>query len=662
MSASAFVGRVGGLAVALGVGAVLGGLGLGTASASPSDTSSATDSASSASSRPDAAEGARGARSTPGLAVSARARGVKAAMQPVTSPAATLKSSGSDAVPVTAAATAQAPSPFQVGSGRVRILLPTLVAQPISLAQASFSAPAAVATQAVGETTEPVAVAAALPAATTGLVEPAVSLQPGSDPSGPAESPLSWGVLAAARRDSATAAAVASAEAVNPISAFFFNQTPSLTWTANPGQGSNGVVTGILTATDGDSSPLTYSVSSAPSHGSVVIGPGGSYTYTPAAEFLPTGTTDSFGVTVSDSSTGFHIHGLGGLLNLLTFGLLGSNGHTAETTVAVTVAPAWTTTTVEVGQRPLGIAVSLVDGRVYVANYDDNNISVIDAATNTVTKIIALTQIPGCLDCGPGSLAVTPNGSQLYAIDGGSVPLSGVDSAYIYRTTVSAINTAINAISSVELGSNSGSIAVVASPDGQAVYVGFPGWPSPIPVINTTTNQLTGRLNSPTGSMALAVSPDSQRLYAMYGRDVWTTAVSANQPGNLYTASRSFLNGMALSPDGRTLYVSESNGVKVIDSATGDVRETVNLPGQVNTSTDGFGTYSTVAVSPDGTRLYVLNPSGGTMYVVDTVSSSVVSVVPVGATPYAVAVSRDGKSIYVTNQSANTLTVISNLT
>ena len=44
---------------------------------------------------------------------------------------------------------------------------------------------------------------------------------------------------------------------------------------------------------------------------------------------------DSFDVTVSDVSSGFHIHSLSGLINLVTFGLLGESGHTYTRTITI---------------------------------------------------------------------------------------------------------------------------------------------------------------------------------------------------------------------------------------------------------------------------------------------------------------------------------------
>ena len=141
-----------------------------------------------------------------------------------------------------------------------------------------------------------------------------------------------------ARRGAARATAAATN--VDPIRARFFNATPTLRWAADPEQGANGVVTGMLDATDAEGDPLSFTVTAAPSNGTVVVGTDGSYTYTADESLAYAGTTDSFTVTASDAGAGFHLHGVAGLLNLLTFGFFGLGGHTATATVPVTVA-AW---------------------------------------------------------------------------------------------------------------------------------------------------------------------------------------------------------------------------------------------------------------------------------------------------------------------------------
>lgn len=57
-------------------------------------------------------------------------------------------------------------------------------------------------------------------------------------------------------------------------------------------------------------------------------------------------------MTVSDADSGFHIHGISGLLQiLLTFGLLGDSGHETANVVSVAVAPYSRTNTAPTAPR-----------------------------------------------------------------------------------------------------------------------------------------------------------------------------------------------------------------------------------------------------------------------------------------------------------------------
>lgn len=143
----------------------------------------------------------------------------------------------------------------------------------------------------------------------------------------------------AAAQTSAIARATARADAAaNPIAELFFNATPTLNPTRT-GQDSQSVVTGDLNIDDPDSAAVTYTVTEQPERGSVVVDADGRYTYTPDDAYARIGTTDAFTVTVSDAPSGFHIHGLEGLLNLLSFGLIGAAGHATTTRVTVVVDP-----------------------------------------------------------------------------------------------------------------------------------------------------------------------------------------------------------------------------------------------------------------------------------------------------------------------------------
>jgi hypothetical protein len=111
----------------------------------------------------------------------------------------------------------------------------------------------------------------------------------------------------------------------------FFNKTPTLAHNWLDNNLVDGRIVGNLNPTDRDGDILTYTTTD-PSYGAVEVFSDGSFSYAPDPDYPG---HDTFNVTVSDAGNGFHIHGLSGLLHLLTFGLLGNDGHTNTATITV---------------------------------------------------------------------------------------------------------------------------------------------------------------------------------------------------------------------------------------------------------------------------------------------------------------------------------------
>ncbi len=127
------------------------------------------------------------------------------------------------------------------------------------------------------------------------------------------------------------------------------------------------------------------------------------------------------------------------------------------------------TATVKVGRTPTGIAVSPDGTRVYVANYNSNNISVIDTAANNVTATV---------DVGshPGGVAVSPDGTRVYV-------------ANEFNHSVSVIDTAANNVIATVTDVGSYPWGVAVSPDGTKVYV--VNEDGTVSVIDKATNDVT---------------------------------------------------------------------------------------------------------------------------------------------------------------------------
>ena len=74
------------------------------------------------------------------------------------------------------------------------------------------------------------------------------------------------------------------------------------------------------------------------------------------------------------------------------------------------------------GKSPAGVAVSPDGKKVYVTNYGDKTVSVIDTATKAVTATVSVGR-------GPKEIAVTPDGTKVYVANSESGSISVIDTA-----------------------------------------------------------------------------------------------------------------------------------------------------------------------------------------------------------------------------------------
>jgi hypothetical protein len=162
-----------------------------------------------------------------------------------------------------------------------------------------------------------------------------------TDPVAPAQAPTLWAVLGWVRRE---------------IEYTLFNHTPTMRYNANENsQGVDGVIHGDLHASDADADKLTFTVTSAPSRGSVAVNPDGTFTYTPNSALASAGGTDTFTIAASDvPGNPFHLHGLNTVL-------APDFGSTATTRVTVLVNPIGATSTSPLATADQVAAEQLVD-------------------------------------------------------------------------------------------------------------------------------------------------------------------------------------------------------------------------------------------------------------------------------------------------------------
>ena len=122
------------------------------------------------------------------------------------------------------------------------------------------------------------------------------------------------------------------------------------------------------------------------------------------------------------------------------------------------------------------------------------------------------------------------------------------------------------------------------------------------------------------------------------------------------------LSDVAVSPDGSRLYVVSSVYAYDFDTETYVYSGFLDL---INTATNtvvatvvvGAGPLG-IAVSPDGSCVYVANVGGDSVSVINTATNTVVATVPVSWNPVGVAVSPDSSRVYVTTNGNRSVAVI----
>lgn len=187
-----------------------------------------------------------------------------------------------------------------------------------------------------------------------------------TDPGAPAQSPVSWVMVGAARRDLGDrrvasplpAAAVSTgqvldqtdqpaqqavANAVAPsfdqiIQYTLFHKSPTANPVQAPGRSPNGSVTGSLNAASYNGATLTYSLAQGPNSGNVVLGEDGSYAYTPNTALAAAGGTDGFSVAIDNGGPDYRLTGIGGAIQGILSTLAQLIGLRQPDVVTVTVA------------------------------------------------------------------------------------------------------------------------------------------------------------------------------------------------------------------------------------------------------------------------------------------------------------------------------------
>ena len=250
---------------------------------------------------------------------------------------------------------------------------------------------------------------------------------------------------------------------------------------------------------------------------------------------------------------------------------------------------------------------------LYFADTGNDTVAVLNSAALSVKNYEqpAETLIP--VGINPDSLAVTPDGSQVWVADTG--PQTGLPALADLRVISTASDTVTKTL---KLPTEPRQIAF--SPSGSTAYVTTSVG---LYVINTATVRVTALIPGLGDPEGVTVSRD--------GKTVYVTNTAQNQVDVINAATRWVTRAigvgqlpwqMALSANGSTLYVADgdSNAVSVISTATDKVTSTISDAGDP----------VSVALTPDGSELWVGGLTSGIVSVFDTSNGALVGTFNVG--------------------------------
>ena len=286
----------------------------------------------------------------------------------------------------------------------------------------------------------------------------------------------------------------------------------------------------------------------------------------------------------------------------------------------------------------------------------------ISTATNRAGKPVEVVHEP---DEGIEQIVAAPDGKTIYVLDS--------------TTAVTPISTGTNRPGKrADLGAYGFYSQMTITPDGKTLYVAILDSPAPSYVIPiaTATSRPGKRITVRTTYGAIVAAPDGKTVYLIgdSGPDIAVTpiATATNTPGKPIPVGKGSIGidtPVVMTRDGKTMYISNGkNGV--IPFATA-----INRPGKI-INVGAASVINGIALSPDGHTLYALSqppgqekllPSTGSGSSVITCTSPPGYITPiatatnaagepikVGCLPRQIAFTPDGKAAYVVSGSGVT--------
>jgi DNA-binding beta-propeller fold protein YncE len=277
------------------------------------------------------------------------------------------------------------------------------------------------------------------------------------------------------------------------------------------------------------------------------------------------------------------------------------------------------------GSQALGLAIS-PDGQTLYSCDDNSDIQVISTASQTITATINL-NVPVITGFAP-ILALSPDGTSLWV----ATFSSAIQAIYV-------INTATDQVASTTIPLWASSLAF--TPDGAEIYAAYYGYPnvphssalalidaSSLAVIDPTVGGKAMYAQHTTGPNKIAISPDGKELYISENyrpaHRLLSTVVRALDTSDatsirdIHSTDRpEYINGLAVTPSGKYLYLGVNRRDATIDAYLTSIDATAR---NVTGGKAHFHGYPIkLAITPNANFIYVVatERTGSNVTVVD---------------------------------------------
>lgn len=201
-------------------------------------------------------------------------------------------------------------------------------------------------------------------------------------------------------------------------------------------------------------------------------------------------------------------------------------------------------------------------------------------------------------------------------------------------------------------------VALVATAAVAETLIVVNKWDNEVALVDANTYEVLKKLVTGSGPHEVAASPDGSLAYVTnYGRSFWggdtITVIDLEKKAvkmTLDLGSYSRPHGVWVSRDGVRLWVTAegTEAVLELDTQSGEILKAWKTP--------GAGGHM-LAPTPDEGKLYVANPAGGDVTVIDRQTGSV-ETIQTGPSTEGIDVSPDGREVWVGSNARSTLSVI----